>query len=226
MCRLDRAITGLARCSVWVVPAERREWAEALWAEACDVPAHQRLSWVAGGLWTVIRQAGIVRRLAYWLGVAALALGASEMVSLVWRRPGRAGLQVRFGAHNQFGHRDIRRSEHHRGLQVAGDHDDCRLGRAAVGGPATRCFRPGQRQLRRASGAGGGLRGDLRAGARPCPAGPDPRRESRGRRAGGGCNCVPDRTSRCRGAADRCARGRSAGFTVRGTRPKRRLRLS
>jgi hypothetical protein len=40
---------------------------------------------VAGGLWTVARQAGIVRRLGYWLGVAALAVGASEMVSLVWR---------------------------------------------------------------------------------------------------------------------------------------------
>jgi hypothetical protein len=85
MDRLDRIITGLARCSVRVVPAERREWAEAVWAEACEVPAHRRLSWVAGGLWTVTRQAGVVRRLGYWLGVAALALGASEMVSLVWR---------------------------------------------------------------------------------------------------------------------------------------------
>ena len=82
---LDRAITGLARCSVRVVPAERREWAEAVWAEAGEVPARRRLSWVAGGLWTVTRQAGIVRRLGYWLGVAALAVGASEMVSLVWR---------------------------------------------------------------------------------------------------------------------------------------------
>ena len=82
---LDRAITGLARCSVRVVPAERREWAEAVWAEAGEVPAHRRLSWVAGGMWTVTRQAGIVRRLGYWLGVAALAVGASEMVSLVWR---------------------------------------------------------------------------------------------------------------------------------------------
>ena len=85
MDRLDRAITGLARCSVRAVPAERREWAEAVWAEAGEVPAHRRLSWVAGGLWTVTRQAGIVRRLGYWLGVAALAVGASEMVSLVWR---------------------------------------------------------------------------------------------------------------------------------------------
>jgi hypothetical protein len=82
---LDRAITGLARCSVRVVPVQRREWAEAVWAEAGEVPAHRRLSWVAGGLWTVTRQAGIVRRLGYWLGVAALAVGASEMVSLVWR---------------------------------------------------------------------------------------------------------------------------------------------
>jgi len=85
MDRLDRAITGLARWSVRVVPAERREWAEAVWAEAGEVPAHRRLSWVAGGLWTVTRQAGVVRRIVYWLGVAALAVGASEMVSLVWR---------------------------------------------------------------------------------------------------------------------------------------------
>jgi hypothetical protein len=85
MDRLDRIITGLARCSVRVVPAERREWAEAVWAEAGEVPAHRRLSWVAGGLWTVTRQAGIVRRIGYWLGVAALAVGAAEMVSLVWR---------------------------------------------------------------------------------------------------------------------------------------------
>jgi hypothetical protein len=85
MDRLARAITGLARCSVRVVPAERREWAEAVWAEAGEVPAGRRLSWVAGGLWTVTRQAGIVRRIGYWLGVAALAVGASEMVSLVWR---------------------------------------------------------------------------------------------------------------------------------------------
>ena len=85
MDRLDRAITSLARWSVRVVPAERREWAEAVWAEAGEVPAHRRLSWVADGLWTVTRQAGIVRRIGYWLGVAALAVGAAEMVSLVWR---------------------------------------------------------------------------------------------------------------------------------------------
>jgi hypothetical protein len=85
MDRLNRAITTLARCSVRVVPAERREWAEAVWAEAGEVPDHGRLSWVAGGLWRVAREAGIVRRIVYWLGVAALAVGAAEVVSLVWR---------------------------------------------------------------------------------------------------------------------------------------------
>jgi hypothetical protein len=85
MDRLDRAITTLARCSVRVVPAERREWAEAVWAEAGEVPDHGRLSWVAGGLWRVAREAGIVRRIVHWLGVAALAVGAAEVVSLIWR---------------------------------------------------------------------------------------------------------------------------------------------
>jgi hypothetical protein len=85
MAWLDRTMTGLARWSVRVVPTERRDWAEAVWAEAGEVPARRRLSWVTRGLWTVIRQAGIVRRIGYWLGVAAVAAGAAEMVSLVWR---------------------------------------------------------------------------------------------------------------------------------------------
>jgi hypothetical protein len=85
MDRRNRAITTLARCSVRAVPSERREWAEAVWAEAGEVPDHGRLSWVAGGLWRVAREAGIVRRIVYWLGVAALAVGAAEVVSLVWR---------------------------------------------------------------------------------------------------------------------------------------------
>jgi hypothetical protein len=85
MDRLNRAITALARYSVRVVPAQRREWAEAVWAEAGEVPDHRRLVWVAGGLWRVAREAGIVRRIVYWLGIAALAVGAAEVVSLIWR---------------------------------------------------------------------------------------------------------------------------------------------
>lgn len=96
---LDRAITGLARCSVRVVPAERREWAEAVWAEAGEVPAHERVFWVAGGLWSLARDAGIVRRVAYWLGAAALAVGAASVVLLVWQgapvAPGLRSLSLR-----------------------------------------------------------------------------------------------------------------------------------
>ena len=44
---------------------------------------------MAGGLWRVAREAGIVRRIVYLLGVAALAIGAAEVVS--------AGLAGRFG---------------------------------------------------------------------------------------------------------------------------------
>jgi hypothetical protein len=82
---LNRAVTTLARWSVRAVPAERRQWAEAVWAEAGEVPDDGRLSWVAGGLWRVAREAGIVRRIVCWLGVAALAVGAARVVSLVWQ---------------------------------------------------------------------------------------------------------------------------------------------
>jgi hypothetical protein len=85
MDRLDRAFTTLARYSVRVMPAERRDWAEAVWAEAGEVPDHGRVSWVAGGLWRVAREAGIVRRIVYWLGVAALTVSAVVVVSLVWQ---------------------------------------------------------------------------------------------------------------------------------------------
>ncbi len=50
----DRVIAWLARCSVRVVPAERREWAQAVWAEAGEVPARARVFWEAGGLWLAI----------------------------------------------------------------------------------------------------------------------------------------------------------------------------
>ena len=49
MDRLDRAIASLARWSVRVVSAERREWAEAVWAEAGEVrPTGDFPGWLAG----------------------------------------------------------------------------------------------------------------------------------------------------------------------------------
>jgi hypothetical protein len=63
---LGRAVTRL-------VPPGRRDWAEALWAEARQVPPGlPRLAWYAGGVRLVTREASLVRR-----AVLALAFGAS-----------------------------------------------------------------------------------------------------------------------------------------------------
>jgi hypothetical protein len=60
MGRLSRAAgRGVAR----LVPAERRDWAEAVWAEVGEVPsALGRLAWVAGGAWLIARESLMVRR--------------------------------------------------------------------------------------------------------------------------------------------------------------------
>ena len=78
---LDRL---LGWCAALLRP-ERREWAEAVRAEAGEVPAGlPRLAWLAGGLWLVAREAGMVRRIAYWLGIAAVAVAAALAVRYLW----------------------------------------------------------------------------------------------------------------------------------------------
>ena len=48
------ALTGLLRVLARLLPAGRREWAEAVQAEASQAPAGwPRLSWLAGGVWLV-----------------------------------------------------------------------------------------------------------------------------------------------------------------------------
>lgn len=84
--RLTRLLGGLLRRSARVLPAGRREWAEAVWAEVSDVPPGRRqISWVAGGLWLAAWEAGMVRRIGYWLGVAAVAALAARVVWLGWQ---------------------------------------------------------------------------------------------------------------------------------------------
>ena len=52
----------LGRAAARLVPAERRDWAEALWAEADEVPAGwERLAWRAGGVRLIARQARLGR---------------------------------------------------------------------------------------------------------------------------------------------------------------------
>jgi hypothetical protein len=53
--RLGRAVARL-------VPAEWRDWAEAVWAEAGEVPPGlRRLAWLAGGMQAMAREAVTAR---------------------------------------------------------------------------------------------------------------------------------------------------------------------
>src|SRR5690242_13110135 len=74
------------RFAVWLLPAGRREWAEAVWAEAHEVPPGlARLSWRAGGAWVLAREALLPRR----LGRAALFAAAAAVAAwAAWPRPG------------------------------------------------------------------------------------------------------------------------------------------
>jgi hypothetical protein len=82
MSRLSRAVAAAAataardaaRGAVRLVPAARRDWAEAVWAEAHEVPAGwQRLAWRAGGLRLIAKEAQMVRRTGTLLLFAAAA---------------------------------------------------------------------------------------------------------------------------------------------------------
>jgi len=81
MTRLSRGCAAAGRAAARLLPAERREWAEALWAEAHQVPPGlPRLAWRAGGLRLIAREATMARRLASALlfaGAAALAARAA-----------------------------------------------------------------------------------------------------------------------------------------------------
>jgi hypothetical protein len=75
---LTRVMTALLRCSACLLPAGRRVWARALWAEADDVPAgRRRLAWLAGGVRLTVREAALARRLGYPLAFAAAAAGTA-----------------------------------------------------------------------------------------------------------------------------------------------------
>ena len=84
--RFTGVLAGLLGRSAGVLPAARREWAEALLVEAGEVPAGAaRLAWLGGGLWLVVREANVVRKFVYWLGVGAVAAAAAWVVWLTWR---------------------------------------------------------------------------------------------------------------------------------------------
>jgi hypothetical protein len=67
----------LSRAGARLLPAERRDWAEAVWAEAREVPpGWPRLAWRAGGARLISREAQMVRRIGTLLLFTA-AVGAA-----------------------------------------------------------------------------------------------------------------------------------------------------
>jgi hypothetical protein len=84
--RLAGMLATLLRDVARSLPAEQREWAEAVRAEAGQVPAGwPQLRWLAGGFWLVAREAGMVRKVLYWVGAGAVAAAGAWAVWLSWR---------------------------------------------------------------------------------------------------------------------------------------------
>jgi len=86
MARLTRLLTGLLGASARLLPPARRQWAEAIQAEAAQVPAGWRqLRWLASGLWLVAKEANVARAIVYWLGLGVVAAAAAWAIWLSWR---------------------------------------------------------------------------------------------------------------------------------------------
>jgi hypothetical protein len=96
MSRLGRAAAAAARCAVRVVPSARRDWAEAVWAEAHEVPAGwQRLAWRAGGVRLMAKEAQMARKIGILLLFTATAGAAA------WGAWPKSSVSLSHGAANQ-----------------------------------------------------------------------------------------------------------------------------
>jgi hypothetical protein len=73
---LTRGMMAALRRSTALMPADRREWTEAVLAEAAEVPAGwRRLSWLIGGMRLSVREAARAHKLRYPAAFAAVAAG-------------------------------------------------------------------------------------------------------------------------------------------------------
>ena len=64
MNRTSRIAAAAGRGAMRLVPADRRDWAEAVWAEAHEVPAGwPRLAWRAGGVGLIAKEGQMARRI-------------------------------------------------------------------------------------------------------------------------------------------------------------------
>jgi hypothetical protein len=76
--KLTQVMAAVRRFAVWLLPAGRRDWLAALWAEAYEVPPGlTRLAWRAGGVWVLARGALMPRRLVRVVLFAAAGAGAA-----------------------------------------------------------------------------------------------------------------------------------------------------
>lgn len=76
---MDRLLARLLLWAAAFLPADRRAWGEAVWAEADEVPAGRtRWRWLAGGLWMIVREVRMIRRIAY------TAIGLATGAITVW----------------------------------------------------------------------------------------------------------------------------------------------
>jgi hypothetical protein len=89
--RLASALTRTLAVAARLLPADRRPWAEALRAEADQIPAGgPRLAWLAGGFWLIAKEGGMARKIGYWTGAAAIAAAVALVIWLSWRAAGPA----------------------------------------------------------------------------------------------------------------------------------------
>jgi hypothetical protein len=73
----SRIATAAGRGALRLVPAGRRDWAEAVWAEAHEVPAGwPRLAWRAGGLGLIAKEGQMTRAIGTW-SLFVVAAGAA-----------------------------------------------------------------------------------------------------------------------------------------------------
>jgi hypothetical protein len=96
MSRLERTMATAGRAVTWLLPAGRRDWIVAVWAEAHDVPPGlERLAWRAGGVWMLAREALMPRRV---VRAALFAVAAAVAAWTAW-----PDSSVRHAAADQFG---------------------------------------------------------------------------------------------------------------------------
>ena len=95
MSKLNQVTAAITRALAWLLPAGRRDWVAAIWAEAHQVPPGlARLAWRAGGAWVTVREALMPRRPGH---AALFAAAAGVAAWAAWPQPG-----VGHAAESQF----------------------------------------------------------------------------------------------------------------------------